>query len=92
MVRRVYKYTAYANDTITFLLPPDAEILRVDVQDEQGIICLWALVDSNVEPNTPRKIRIAGTGHDIREEKFLKYINTFTVYEGKLWFHAFEIL
>lgn len=91
----VYKYTAKIEDTIVFTLPNFAKILHVDTQDDgkSGTIALWAAVDPNTEYRQYRTIRIAGTGHPIDHEKVqLAYINTFTMMNKKLWFHAFEVL
>ncbi len=91
-MKRVYKYTAEISEVIKFELPSNSQILRIDVQDElSGNVCLWALVDIEIETKQIRKIRIAGTGHNIEQNK-VSYINTFTVHNDTLWFHAFEIL
>lgn len=94
-MKRVYKYKEKLNDIVTFTLPCGAEILSVYVQDDHsGEVCLWALVDPELLPSINRKIRIAGTGHPIEDapQKYRKYINTFTMMNGALWFHAFEVL
>jgi hypothetical protein len=91
----VYKYNAPLNDYINFDLPLKAKLLKVDSQndgeDGDETISLWALVNLEEKRVHTRKIRIAGTGHPI-DEKILEYINTFTMMERKLWFHAFEVL
>lgn len=93
-MKKVFKYKERMNDTITFLLPEGAEILHVDVQEDdeqQGMITLWALVNPRQSVNVSRHIRIAGTGHPI-DDKLSTYthINTFTMAGRTLWFHAFE--
>lgn len=90
-MKTVYKYKGLLTDLQMPELPVGAEILRVDVQNNYGEVCIWALVDPNEYLSCQRNIRIAGTGHPIEQRK-LKYINTFTASNGTLWFHAFEVL
>lgn len=90
-MRSVHKYKAKIDDVILVPMPSGADILRVDMQQEGDAVCVWALVDPDCPYVHSRKIRIAGTGHPI-EDSYMKYINTFTCMDKKLWFHAFEIL
>jgi hypothetical protein len=83
----VYKYPMEIKDIVELELPAGAEILHVEAQNDK--LCLWALVDPE-KPTLYRRIRIAGTGHTIKEN-IIRYINTFTLYEKALWFHVFEI-
>lgn len=92
----VYKYPIKIDDIVELELPAGAEILHVEVQKEplsiqkeEANLYLWALVDPE-KPTLYRRIRIAGTGHTIKEN-IIRYINTFTLYEKALWFHVFEI-
>lgn len=89
-MKTVYKYTEALNDVVTFDLPAGAEILRVDSQ-YSNTVCLWALVDPGMLNHAGRYIRIAGTGHLVSSER-CKYINTFFMLDGRLVFHAFELL
>ncbi len=86
----VFKYNQDIKDILIFDLPYNSQILRIDSQDDRTI-ALWALVDPNIAITEMRKIRIAGTGHPITEGT-LHYINTFTMMNKKLWFHAFEVI
>ena len=83
----VYKYPIKIDDIVELELPAGAEILHVESQNDN--LFLWALVDPE-KPTLHRRIRIAGTGHTIKEN-IIRYINTFTLYEKALWFHVFEI-
>lgn len=83
----VYKYPIKISDIVELELTAGAEILHVEAQNDK--LCLWALVDPE-KPILNRRIRIAGTGHTIKEN-IIRYINTFTLYEKALWFHVFEI-
>lgn len=91
-MKSVFKYVSKIGDVIVFNLPVDAVLLHVNIQDTRGDVCLWAMINPEEEKTEIRKVRIAGTGHNI-EQKNISYINTFTVDTpaGKLWFHAFEI-
>jgi len=95
-MKSVYKYTFPINDIIELSLPPRSHIIHVDTQDDgySKTIAVWALVNVPVEKYLQQyKIRIAGTGHPIdNASEQLKYINTFTMLNKNLWFHAFEIL
>ena len=86
----VYKYQLKIDDVVEINLPLGAKILRVDVQGKMSV-CLWALVDVSEVKTEKHAIRIAGTGHPISEDREIRYINTFTMMDGALWFHAFEI-
>jgi hypothetical protein len=68
-------------------MPKDAQILCV--QTQFGNACLWALVD-DTQPMTERRIRVHGTGHEVRDVGFLHYIGTFQIHGGALVFHVFE--
>lgn len=92
-MKRVYKYEGTMGDWVQFELPEGAEILHINIQKDSvdAPVCLWALIDIDIKTVTPRVVRIAGTGHNIVDAD-LKYINTFTVMNNRLWFHAFEVL
>lgn len=91
-MKTVYKYSAKIGDTVKFFLPLEAEILHVDVQgrDDNGQIFLWALVDPAFKVFHEVTVRIAGTGHPIEGGNW-RYINTFTMMQKTLWFHAFVL-
>lgn len=88
-MKRVYKYFLPLNDgdVVSIVMPDGAEILHFGEQN--GGFMLWALVDPD-KPVSPRKIRIAGTGHDI-DESIERYIGTTMLHGGSLVFHAFEV-
>lgn len=90
-MKKVFKYSMTIQDVTIIELPKDAEILHVDHQENGNVkdFQLWALVDPNIEEKEKRIIRIAGTGHPIGRER--RYINTFQMHNGALWFHAFEL-
>ena len=84
----VYKYEIPFSDYFELDLPKGAKVLHFDMQ--QGIPCLWALVEPGA-PTTKRMFRFAGTGHPIDEAPAqLKFVNT-AQYRSFVW-HVFEVL
>ena len=91
MLQKVFKYPVPTTDTFTILMPKDAQILTVQVQNPTtGAVCMWVLVDVDV-PQEFRHFRLVGTGYPILES-IIKYIGTFQVNDGQLVFHLFEIV
>lgn len=80
----VYKYQL---DTVcTLKLPPDAEPLKVAMQD--GVPVMWVLL--NPEALTVRRrFEIYGTGHTIPDAESRTYVDTF--FTGPLVYHVFEV-
>lgn len=87
-MKTVYKFQLGITDVQTIQMPKGAKILTVQVQSAYGP-CVWALVDPSQELENV-KIRIAGTGHPIKED-IVKYIGSFQLQGGALVFHAFVI-
>ena len=98
-MRIIYKYPLEVKDYQVVTMPKNAQILTVQAQREKP--CIWALVDTDNEPEEryfrmagpeKRYFRMAGTGHPIRlKDKLLRYIGTFQLMGGDLIFHVFEI-
>jgi len=61
-MKTIWKYPVLIMDEIWVYMPMGAEIL--DVQEQQGNICLWALVDTD-KPLVKRKFRVFGTGKPV---------------------------
>ena len=88
-MRIIYKYPLKVEDYQVITMPKGAQILTVQAQRERP--CIWALVDTDNDPEK-RYFRIAKTGHPIRlKEKLLRYIGTFQLIGSDLVFHVFEI-
>lgn len=88
-MKTIFKYPLSVIDEQEISMPVSARILCVQVQ--RGVPCLWALVDPD-DSQTPRSIRIVGTGHPIRWGAGIEhYIGTFQALEGALVFHVFEV-
>ncbi len=86
---RIWKYEIKIDDKIQIEMPEKAEILSVQVQ--KGIVCIWALVDSENKTET-RYFEVFGTGHKVPVDMGIsrKFIGTFQIYGGDLVFHLFE--
>lgn len=93
---RVYKHTIpvkdyFIEDYFTLNLPAGTEILTVQTQHDKPQI--WVLVDPGQQSIIPYNFRVAGTGHDIREDRNnLNYIGTFQLAGGNFVFHLFWII
>ena len=72
----IYKYSLNLKGLQTIVLPSKFDFL--DVQVQNGIICLWFFVDTT-KPKVPKNIYIYGTGEDIdfsRLDKDTTYLGT----------------
>ena len=83
----VYKYPLKIDDYQQVILPVGAEILCVKLVNDMPF--LWALIDKEQTYDEAITIRIAGTGHDIKEN--VEYIDTILVEGGALVFHVFRV-
>jgi hypothetical protein len=91
MTYQVWKFPLKVVDTQEVVIPFGAHILTVQAQE--GVPCLWALVDPTHGP-AHHTIRIAGTGHPIPKPplgKPLTYIGTFQLYAGGFVGHVFDL-
>lgn len=84
----IYKYNLKLTDRQTLNLPDSATLLTV--QEQNGILCLWALVNPKF-PLEPRIIEILGTGNLVPVAQ-RKYISTVQTNQGSLVWHVFEII
>lgn len=85
-MKTIYKYPLSTTDEQAVNMRYDTKILKADVQN--GVICLWGMVDSEEEGIVSRVFRIIGTGHPIEDHKELTYINT--IQSGSFVWHVFE--
>ncbi len=88
MTRVVWKYELEMEDYQDIEMPLESTILCVQKQRDKP--CMWALVDPDDKERCRYTIRIAGTGHPIKEEDH-KYIGTFQMMDGNLVFHVFAV-
>lgn len=92
MKKTIWKYELSPSITgnHTFKMPKDAEILIVQMQNNNP--CIWVLVNPNNEAEE-RFFELFGTGHEIPCDGISrKFIGTFQIQEGSLVFHLFERL
>jgi hypothetical protein len=75
MNMRIYMYPLEVTDRQTVRMQDRARILTVQEQD--GVLCLWALVDPDA-PLLRREILIVGTGHPVPDEVAQCYEDEFT--------------
>jgi len=88
---RVYKYTIPVEDYFSLDLPAGAKILTVQTQRDEPQI--WAIVDPEQRSMVPHNFRVAGTGHNIAENRDdLEYIGTFQLVGGNFIGHLFRII
>lgn len=85
---RIWKYPLTVMNEQTLILPPGAQLLTVQVQDERP--CLWALVDERAPSRQMRHLAIYGTGHPLPENPGT-YIGTFQLRGGAFVGHVFEL-
>jgi hypothetical protein len=86
MAKTVWKYELTTNDVNELEIPIGGKILTLQMQN--GIPCIWALVDHKAEKET-RRFGTIGTGNFTRQEN-IEYIGTFQTYQGALVWHVFE--
>lgn len=84
--KKIFKYPFEVTDYQTITMPKEAEILCVQVQN--GVPCIWALVDTLSMP-VDRYFSVYGTGHPVYNDAS-EYIGTFQINDGSLVFHLFE--
>lgn len=87
--QRIYKYPLELTDRQEVHLPEGAVILHVAVQN--GIICLWALVDPDAW-NEDRTFWIVGTGGTMPPGfgAGIEFVHQGTVEQGPFIWHVFE--
>ena len=84
----IYKYTVEAIREFEVIMPDEAKILTVQVQNDLPQI--WALVDPENKPFS-YQFRVVGTGHELPDDFIGRYIGTFQLALGSLVFHLFLI-
>lgn len=81
----IWKFPLKVVSVQTIDMPAGARWLTVQMQSD--VPCIWALVDPT-EANTPRVVRIVGTGFGFNGRG--AYLGTFQLVDGTVW-HVFEI-
>jgi hypothetical protein len=86
-MKTIFRYKALFYDEIDLLLPKDAEILKVDI-DDAIMFNVWAYIDRSEEKKLiSRKFKVVGTGQPFEDRHLYKYIDT--VFTGKFVWHVF---
>jgi hypothetical protein len=93
-MKTVYKYPFIIDDEFSIEFPVGTKVLCWNFQN--GVPCIWALIDPDETEKKTCHFRLAGTGHPIEESKWtdetnLVYINTVFLNEGSLVLHLFLI-
>lgn len=82
---QIFKYELpIVTDVITVPMPKNARVITV--QNQRGVVTLWAEVDAD-EPRVNRVFRIIGTGHSF-DRTGLRHAGTVQV--GALVWHIYE--
>jgi hypothetical protein len=84
----IYNYPLVIDDHVSVIMPSNAKILCVQVQD--GTPCIWALVNTEYT-KTARTFAWRGTGHSCTGLSANKYVGTIQLAEGQLVFHLFDL-
>lgn len=85
-MRTIYKYPIAAPFLNELDLPVGAEVISVETV--QDVICVYAIVDTDVRETEVHKFWIFGTGHPMPKELKAKFICT--VLQDIYVFHVFE--
>ncbi len=88
-MKTIYKYGIELSDNFIINMPKDAKILSAQIQDKNPF--LWALIDTD-KPFETKAFKLIGTGHQIKNEDKLKFIDTFQMHFEQLIFHLFEVI
>lgn len=88
MSKVIYKYQLETTGIQRIYMPFNAEILTTQVQN--GILCIWALVNPETIHTECRTIEIHGTGNPMVSDVKRKYIGTYQTLNGAFVGHVFE--
>lgn len=88
-MKAIFKYELEVTDQQSIEMPQGAVILSAQVQKCK--ICIWALVDSGALYER-RVFRVIGTGDEIEDGVFHRFIGTVQMLDGRLVWHIFEIV
>ncbi len=85
-MKSIWKFQLETIDKQELLMPIEAEVLTIQVQNE--ILCLWALVNTDANKEV-RVFEIFGTGNPVNNEN-KKYIGSYQLMKGAFVGHVFE--
>ena len=86
----VFKYPIVIDDYQVLKLPMGAKILSAEKIN--GLVFLWAMVDTDQPDVQARVLRLAGTGHPLKNTCQYEFISTivYPISDETLIFHLFE--
>lgn len=85
-MKTIWKKVLQVTDYQVISVPEGAEFLCA--REQMEAICVWFLANPDSK-NEDRKIRIIGTGHEIKDLPG-RYIGTAILHFGQLVLHVFE--
>jgi hypothetical protein len=91
IAKAIFKYPLDARGEQQVMMPEGARVLSV--QEQGGVICLWAMVETDRPFKTVRTFQIYGTGHSIPDGlRHRVYVGTVQTEGGSLVWHVFELV
>ena len=87
-MKTIWKYDLQPNRIQTVSIPFGGQILTAQAKEDNAPL-MWVLVDPDM-PMQERYLGIYTTNTALPDEPG-KYISSFTIYEGTLEFHLFEM-
>lgn len=90
-MKTIYKYETPFEPKFTIKLPKGAEILCVQQDQKTNIPCIWAMIETENEPEE-RYFELFGTGRGVYCDMGIerKYIGTYQYQKGEFVGHLFE--
>lgn len=85
-MKTIWKFSLELTDEQDVVAPEGGKLLSV--QEQNGQLYLWALVDSDAE-KIPYRISIVGTGHNAIAVESKRYVGTVQTAGGTLVWHVF---
>ena len=80
-MKAIYKYTL--DEPVR--MPWGSTVVKVGIQD--GLFCIWAMVDTDSLPVEVRRFVVVGTGHGLLDNM----VHVGTVFEHPFVWHIMEI-
>lgn len=84
-MKTIWKFPLVIADEQYVRMPHGAEVLTV--QEQNGMVQAWAIVDSAHQETESVRFSLRGTGHELGIVG--RHVGTFQLHDGALVFHAF---
>ena len=85
---KIFKYPLEITDKQSILLPPGSSILST--KEQNGSLCVWALVDETQPSQDEWQFYIIGTGNPYTIPNYANYLDTVVMPYGLVW-HVFYL-